>query len=261
MPTTKSTRRSAVSLARQLLSPRLRAWIVSQQRKHRLQWPRRGSVSFGDLRRVTPISAIFGLDRGRPIDRHYIERFLEQNGRDIQGRVLELGDATYIRKFGGGRVSRADVLHVVEGNPEATIVADLTRAPHIPSAIFDCIIFTQSLQMIYDMRAALETLHRILRPGGVLLLTSAGIAKIGRRLGRDDWGEYWRLTAQSAEALIRDAFPGGSATITTYGNVLSAVAFLHGLAAEELEAAELDYVDPDYEVIVAIRVTKAQTAR
>jgi SAM-dependent methyltransferase len=261
MPATKPTRLRAAGLARRLLSPRLRAWIVGQQRKHRIQWPRRGSVSFGDLRRVTPVSAIFGLDRGRPIDRYFIERFLEQNGRDIQGRVLELGDATYIRKFGGDQVSRADVLHVVEGNPEATIVADLTQAPHIPAAIFDCIIFTQSLQMIYDMRAALATLHRILKPGGVLLLTSAGIAKVGRRLGRDDWGEYWRLTAQSAEALLREAFPGGDVTITTYGNVLSAVAFLHGLAVDELEAAELDFVDADYEVIVAARVAKAQTPR
>ncbi len=244
-------------VVRRLLSPRLRAWLVAQQRKRGLVWPRRGTVSFGDLRRVTPVSTIFGLDRGRPIDRYYIERFLEAHATDVRGRALELGDATYIQRFGGGRVTRTDVLHVVAGNPQATIVADLTDAPHVPSDTFDCIIFTQSLQMIYDMRSTLATLHRILKPGGVLLLTSAGIAKIGRRLGRDDWGEYWRLTAQSAQALLRDAFPGGEIAVHSYGNVLAAVAFLHGLAQDELEPAELDYVDPDYEVIVAARVRKA----
>lgn len=246
-----------VGLARRILSPKARAWIVSQQREHGLQWPRKGGVKFGDLRRVTPISAIFGLDRGRPIDRHYIEQFLETNALDIKGRTVELGDPYYINKFGGGRVTQPEVLHYVEGNPQATLVADLTNAPHIPDNSFDCIIFTQTLQMIYDMPAALRTIHRVLKPGGVLLMTSAGIAKIGRRLGRDDWGEYWRLTAQSAEALFAETFPGGSTTVTTYGNILSATAFLHGLAVDELEAAELDYVDPDYEVIVAARAMKA----
>jgi len=191
----------------------------------------------------------------------HLEVELEHDSGDIRGRVLELGDATYIVKFGGARVSQADVLHVVAGNPAATIVADLTNAPHIPSDIFDCIIFTQSLQMIYDMRASLATLHRILKPGGVLLMTSAGIAKIGRRLGRDDWGEYWRLTAASAQALMNESFPGADSTVVTYGNVLCAVAHLHGLATEELEPAELDYVDPDFEVIVAARVRKANAAR
>lgn len=242
---------------RHLLSPRQRAWIGSVRRKYRLQWPPRGSVSFGDLRRVTPVSASFGLDRGRPIDRHYIEAFLSASAADIKGRTLELGDPYYINRYGGGRVTRPEVLHYVEGNPQATIVADLTDAPHIQSDSFDCIIFTQTLQMIWDMNAALATLHRILKPGGVLLLTTSGISKVGRRLGRDDWGEYWRLTAPAVERLAAEQFPGATVTVTTYGNVLSACAYLQGLALEELDPAELDYVDPDFEVIVGARIKKA----
>jgi len=225
-------------------------------RRYRLQWPRTGSVNFGDLGRVTPVSSIFGIDRGQPVDRYYIERFLESHAADIRGRCLEMGDAFYINKFGGEGVTRIDVLHVAEGNPEATIVGDLTSADHIPSDSFDCIIFTQSLQMIYDMKAALRTLHRILKPGGVLLLTSHGISKIGRRLGRDDWGEYWHLTTQSLEALMQETFPGADSRIGSFGNVMSAVAYLHGLATEELAASELDYLDPDFEVIVTARVVK-----
>ena len=151
---------------------------------------------------------------------------------------------------------QADVLHVVEGNPIATIVADLSNAPHIPDNSFDCIIFTQTLQMIVDMGATLDTLHRILKPGGTVLVTTAGIAKVGRRLGRDDWGEYWRHTGQGLDVQAQQHFPGAEIEIVSYGNVLAATAFLYGLAIDELEPSELDYVDPDFEVIIGARITK-----
>ncbi len=257
-PPSPSLRSKAIDWAKAVVPSRWRAWVVEQQKKHRLQWPRAGSVDFGDFRRLTPISPIFGMDRGLAIDRYYIEHFLQAHSQDIRGRVLELGDPFYIKKFGGDRVTQIDVLHVTEGNPEATIVADLTDADHIPSDLFDCIIFTQSIQMIYDARAALRTLHRILKPGGVLLLTSAGISKIGRRLGRDGWGEYWHITTQSAEDLLRETFPGGAFEISSYGNVLTAMCYLHGLAAEELTTEELDHCDPDFEVIVTARAQKGK---
>ncbi len=194
-----------------------------------------------------------GLDRGLPIDRYYIERFLSAHAADVRGRVLEIGDDRYTRQFGGDRVTRSDVLHVVAGNPQATIVADLTRADAIASASFDCIICTQTLQMILDVEAALRHLARILVPGGVLLTTSSGISRICRREGVDPWGEYWRFTTQSARHLFGRVFPPADVRTVAYGNVLAAVAFLHGLATEELTPDELDYDDPDFELVVAVR--------
>ena len=245
-----------IALAKKIFPPEFRNRVVRFQRKHRLQWPRMGSIDFGNFYRTTPISPIFGIDRGFPIERYYIEQFLEKYSEDIQGRCLELGDAFYITKFGRDRVTEADVLHYVEGNPEATIIADLTRADNIPSDTFDCIILTQTLQMIYEMNAALKHLHRILKPGGVLLLTSHGISKIGRRLGRDDWGEYWHITTQSAQRLIEESFPGGEITVGSYGNVLTAMCALHGIVADEIGQEELNYLDPDFEVIVTVRAVK-----
>ncbi len=168
---------------------------------------------------------------------------------------MEMGDDSYIRKFGGNRVEKIDVMSVAE-DPKVTIVADLTCADHIPSNTFDCIIFTQSLQMIYDMDAALKHLYRILKEGGVLLLTSHGISKIGRRLGRDKWGEYWHITTQSAERLFAENFPNTEIQVYSFGNVLTAMCALHGIASEELSAKELNYIDPDFEVIVAVRAVK-----
>lgn len=239
-------------VGKRVLPSAFRAWLVRKRREYKLY----SSLDFGDFDRVTPISRIFGLDRGTPIDRYYIEQFLEAHRDLIQGRALEMGDPRYLNKFGGDKVTQFDVMHVVEGNPDATIVADLTRADHIASDQFDCIIFTQSLQMIYDLKAALKTLHRILKPGGTLLLTSAGISRIARRLGKDDWGEYWHLTTQSAEALFRETFPGSTCQVSSHGNVLAAMSYLHGLAAEELPKEKLDFCDPDFEVVVTAVVTR-----
>jgi SAM-dependent methyltransferase len=203
------------------------------------------------------VSRVIGLDRGLPIDRYYIERFLGAHAADVRGRVLEVGDDRYTRQFGGDRVTRSDVLHVVAGNPQATIVADLTRADAIPSASFDCIICTQTLQMIVDVEAALRHLARVLAPGGVLLTTSSGISRICRREGVDAWGEYWRFTTQSSRHLFGRVFLPANVRAVAYGNVLAAVAFLHGLATEELTREELDYQDPDFELVVAVRAIRA----
>ena len=86
-----------------------------------------GDVKFGDLRRVRPLSQQFGFDRGLPVDRHDVEKFLTCQADDIRGRVMEIGDNFYTRKFGGDRVTKSDVLHVKEGNPDATIVGDLAN--------------------------------------------------------------------------------------------------------------------------------------
>lgn len=242
-------------LARALLPAAARDGITALRRRHRLQWPRAGTIEFGGFDRLTPVSQVFGYDRGLPIDRYYIEAFLLANQTDITGRCLELGDPGYINRFGQA-VTKADVLHYVPGNPLATIVGDLTSAPHIPDNSFDCIIFTQTLQMIVDPRAALATIHRILRPGGVALITSAGIAKIGRKLGRDDWGEYWHLTTQSLSLMTREVWGPQNVTIGSYGNVMSACSFLQGLAAEELLPTHLDHNDEDFGVIITARLQK-----
>jgi SAM-dependent methyltransferase len=209
-----------------------------------MRWPPVGWVRFGGLRRLQPTSRVFGFDRGFCIDRHYIKKFLAAHAQDIQGHVLEIGDDAYTRKFGGEHVTKGDVLHVIEGNPKATIVTDLTCAHHILADTFDCIICTQTLQFIYDVQATLKTLYRILKPGGVLLATFPGISQISR-YDMDRWGDYWRFTTLSALRLFEEVFPPEHVTVEAHGNVLTAIAFLHGLAAEELRQEELDYHDPD----------------
>lgn len=212
-----------------------------------------GHVRFGDLRRVIPFSRHFGFDRGLPIDRYYIEQFLASHAGDIRGRVLEIGDAAYTNRFGGARVAISDVLHV-DPKPQATIVGDLTHGDHIPSDTFDCIILTQTLHLIFDVRRALKTVYRILKPEGVLLATFPGITQIDHGEWAESW--YWSFTTRSSRRLFDEVFPPARCGIAAHGNVLAASAFLYGLSVEELRPEELNYHDPHYEMLIAARAQK-----
>jgi SAM-dependent methyltransferase len=229
-------------------------WWLAARLSGQTDAPPIGWVRFGDLRRLTPLSRQFGFERGLPVDRFYIERFLSAHAADIKGDVLEVEDDTYTRRFGGGAVTRVEILHVT-GTDKATIVADLRSAEHIPSASFDCVILTQTLQFIFEVPAALATVYRILRHGGVVLATLPGISQISR-YDRDRWGHFWSFTSQSARRLFEGVFPPAAITVEAHGNVLAATAFLYGVASQELRGRELDYTDPDYEVIITIRAVK-----
>jgi SAM-dependent methyltransferase len=231
---------------------------VSWRRRLRraLAWPPVGTVRLGSLRRTTPLSDNYGFDRGTPIDRHYIERFLKSRAEDVRGRILEVGGDEYTHRFGGSRVDRADILDPpAAGNPRATVLADLTHAPEVESGTFDCVICTQTLLLIYDVRAAIATLERILAPGGSLLLTVPGVSRICRPEA-EQWGDYWRFTTMSLRRLLEERFPAGDVEVEAFGNVLTATAMLYGIAAEELTGGELEANDPDFEVTVAARALK-----
>ena len=254
VPTIERSRRRIRVIAERTLTLPGFHWL-------RAKWKRRGYatpagwVRFGSLRRVTPLSREFGYDRGLPIDRYYIERFLAKNASDIRGYVMEIADNTYTLRFGGDRVTRSDVLHVEAGHLNATIVGDLTCADHIPSRNFDCVILTQTLQFIHDVPGVLRTVQRILKPGGVVLVTMPGISPISR-YDMERWGHFWAFTTQSARRLFEGVFPQDHVQITAYGNVLTAASFLYGIATEELRKEELDHFDPDYELIIAVRAVK-----
>jgi SAM-dependent methyltransferase len=250
---------STVFGAVRLLSSRCRNWLWRRRRDFFGVWPPIGWVRFGNLRRVTPISGFFGSGRGKCIDRYYIENFLARNAPDIHGSVLEIADDTYTRRFGGDRVIKSDVLHVDEGNPKASIVTDISSDDLIAANSFDCIIFTQTLQYIYDVRAAVRTLHRILKPDGILLASFPGISQISR-CDMERWGDYWRFTTRSARRLFEEVFSTGNVAVESHGNVLAATGLLQGLVLEDLRRNELDYNDPDYQLVITVRAIKAESS-
>ncbi len=212
-----------------------------------------GSVTWGSLRRMTPFTRSWGYDRGTPIDRVYIEEFLAGHAQDVRGACLEILNADYTHRFGGARVTDSEVLDINPANHAATIVADLGEPDSLPPVRFDCVIFTQTLHLVPDMRIALANIWRALSPGGVLLLT---VPTLGRHEARKGFHhDRWRVTKTGLEWLLT-GLSDGRADITTYGNVLSCTAFLYGLAAEELRPEELQVADREFPLVVAARVLK-----
>jgi len=216
--------------------------------------PPAGKVSLGDMNRTTPFSKSYGFDRGGPVDRYYIKKFLEQESESIRGRVLEIGENTYTRKYGSDKVTKIDVLHVDESNEAATFFGDLSNAPHIPDNTFDCFVLLQTLHLIYDFKKALRTCHRILKPGGTLLVTVPGITPIDY----EEWGStwYWSFTDMAMKKIMAETFPEGTIEVNNYGNVLAASAFLYGMSEKELTKEQLDTHDPNMQVTVTVKAVK-----
>lgn len=219
--------------------------------------PRVGAVNFGDLGSTRPISVDFGFDRGTPVDRYYVEGFLARHASDIRGRVLEIGDAGYSRRFGGPAVTRQDVLHVSPDAPAATLVGDLAEPGVLPEKGFDCMVLTQTLHLIYDMKAAVAHIYRALAPGGVVLLTVPGITQLDRGEWHKTWS--WSLTPYSARRLFEEQFDANEVEVSCHGNVFAATAFLQGVAMEEVDRKKLDEVDLAYPVTITVRARRGVT--
>jgi SAM-dependent methyltransferase len=241
-----SLERGVVSRVLARLPPGQAAYV--RQRIRRVVRPAR----LGTLRRTTPLSHDFGYDRGTPVDRYYIERFLWAHRDKVRGRVLEVKESMYTDRFGTG-VTQKDVLDIDRTNPLATIVADLAAADAIPDETFDCFILTQTLQLIYDARSAIAHAHRIIRPGGALLVTVPTLSPI---VDDDQLTDYWRFTPASCAALFGDIFGRESIRVRAYGNVLTSVAFLEGMAHEELTAQELEMYDSRSAMLVSVYAVK-----
>ncbi|HUQ79571.1 MAG TPA: methyltransferase domain-containing protein [Gemmatimonadaceae bacterium] len=200
-----------------------------------------------------PLSDSWGFERGTPIDRHFIEAFLTRHAADVRGRVLEIKSSAYTERI-GRNVTARDVLDIDATNTSATLVADLANTESLPEGRFDCFILTQTLQLIYDVRAAIASTHRVLRPGGTVLVTVPCISRIIPRYGLE--ADYWRFTVASCRRLFGDVFGAENVSVESSGNVAAAVAFLRGAAVEEVPAPVLEASDPYFPVIITVRAVR-----
>ena len=207
-----------------------------------------------DFESVYPVSDFYGDDRGTPVDRFYIDGFINDNRHRISGHVLEVAEDTYSRQYGNG-IDSIDVLHYEEGTPGATLIGDLSRPDTLPEDRFDCFICTQTIHVIYNYQDAIRGARRLLKPGGVLLCTLSGIAQISR-YDMDRWGDYWRFTTLSAQRSFGEIFGAPNVTVDYGGNCYAAVNFLRGIALEELDRNKLGGKEPNYPILITISATK-----
>jgi SAM-dependent methyltransferase len=201
--------------------------------------------SWGNLRRITPLSTTYGFDRGTPIDRYYVDKFLGARRNRITGRVLEIQTTDHIRRY-GSNVTAADTLDI---NPSfhPTYCCDLASAAMVPTAAYDCFLLPNTLCFIRDVEAALREARRIVRRGGAILATVPAFVPL-----TPDMEDYWHASAEGWRVVAGRVWPGCDTSVDTHGNCLAAVAAMYGVAVEELTSAELDATDPRYPVLVSI---------
>ena len=204
---------------------------------------------------VQPLSLQWGADRGLPILRYYTEAFLREYAADIRGRCLEFQDDAYTSRFGAERVTQLDILHIDHSNPNATIIADLTKPNTIPANSFDCILCTFVLHVIDKPEAALSEMARILKPAGVLLLVAPHISMCDPA-----WRELWRFTEEGLLRLVSNAFGQADISMRSYGNSLTAAGNLRGLSAYEFTRTELQAHDARFASVVCARARKLSSA-
>ena len=218
-------------------------------------------LRFGDLTRTEPVSSVFGLDRGTPIDRYYIDSYLNACSDAISGYALEVGEIKYLRTI-GEHSARKSILApsrevIKPGNgADEIVIGDLTDCTSLPGGRFDCFVCTQTLNFIYDVKAAVRGAHHLLAPGGRFIGTVSGISQISR-YDMDRWGDYWRFTTLSLQRLLGESF-GQNVVVESFGNALAAQLSLQGVAVEDLPNHELlERRDQDYQIIIGFTASKA----
>lgn len=200
-----------------------------------------------------PISKRFGAERGKPIDRIYIERFLADNRDKINGIVMEMADSKYTEMF-GQNVQQSQILHL-NGWGKGVIKGDLETGEGVPENQVDCFICTQTIQFIYDIHGAVRSIYKMLKPGGVALITAHCLGQISLYDYRN-WGEYWRFTDMSMYKLFAEVFDENQITVRSWGSMKTAIAYQYGLCAEDLQEKDFEFQDEQYPVIITVIACK-----
>ena len=204
--------------------------------------------------KTRPVDAYFGRKRGEPVDRYYIEKFLDGHKQFIYGKCLEIAEDTYTRQFGEGRVTDSMMLHV-EGWGNNVVKGNLETGEGIAAESFDTMIITQTLMFIYDVGSAVKHIFKGLKKGGSALITVSGISQIAR-YDDDNWGMFHSFYMSGLKRLFYPVFGEKNVEIVHYGNVKTAMTFLYGAAREELSEEDFNASDPDYPVIYGIHAKK-----
>ena len=204
--------------------------------------------------RTEPLCRNFGVERGKPLDRYYIEKFLNSRSALIRGSILEISENTYTRKYGSD-VSKSTVLTFDKTASAPSIYGDLTNQCTLPAEKFDCFIATQTLNFIRDVDMAVANAAHLLVSGGVFLGTVAALSPVSR-FDYERWGDYWRFTDMGIKVLLEKHFSG--VKIYPYGNFSAARYFLDGVVLEDIPSKEiLDKKDEDFSIVIGFEAYKS----
>jgi len=134
---------------------------------------------------------------------HYRE-FLKPDNK--KWKVLEIGidgdpkPGGNYKYFGiGNDYKTLDILKRV--NPD--IVADICNTK-LPKEKWDLIILSQTLEHIFDFRAAIKECHRLLKKGGFLIIDCPFFYPYHGVSGEEGYEDYWRISHTAMKNLLQE---------------------------------------------------------
>jgi SAM-dependent methyltransferase len=222
--------------------------VVSNLARAGFVAPAPGSLDWGDLRRLVPLCPRFGFSRGTPIDRYYLDRFVERIRPEVTGDVVELGGRDSNREsyglIGATRYRGLDQ----RARSSVSLAGDAHDSSILPERSLDAVLAFNVLEHCHSPWLVAENMGRWLRPGGKAFCMVPSAQRL-HRMAED----YWRPLPAALPLL----FTGFSATrLEVFGNPLTTLAALLGIAVEELSQRELDATHPDYPVASCIVATR-----
>ena len=225
--------------------------LQSKQKLRRFLQPANLHLRDYDQRRY-PLSSSMGFDRGHPIDRYYIHKFLRSNLPTNPCRVLEFGDSLLSRSLmhRDSIVDTAIYRHNATGSfQEKKLLLDLATSESISLRnTYDIIICTQVLMCVPDPHQALVNLHSLLKPNGVLIGSISSSCSPISYYDYSRWGYYWTGTDQYLQKLfLLTSFK--AEVVQSFGSFYTARAFLDGLCSDDLDINLLSSHDPEYPIV------------
>lgn len=226
---------------------------------HWTTWPLLRHLRTIPFRRLQPFGG--GRSSGLSIIRYYWADFLEQHQADIRGHALEIGETTTIRQYGGDQLTQADALDLAAHTPEVRVVADLSRADHVPGDTYDCFVVQFTTAVIYDLDAFVYHAIRLLKPGGVLLINFWCVDFYLHRgldmgTGAPLYMYHWSTPIGIHNLLHNLDLRATDYQLQVYGNLMARMAFLLNVPAHELTAQERNHVDPGQPLLICARIVK-----
>jgi glycosyltransferase involved in cell wall biosynthesis len=207
---------------------------------------RRGLIRWGDFNSLQPISGKIGFERrSSSILARITKSFLNQHRSVIQGRVIELGDDSLTREYGGERVRSVTILR-----PSELFSDDGTNVG--PEDTCDCLIAMDAVQYADDPSLVVGNIERRLSPGGTALVILPGLVPMTAIPS-----DRWRFTPFAVRKLFETAFRPETIEVQLYGNVRLAMATFHGLGEADLDEAAFKHHDDAFPLFVAVVATKS----
>lgn len=208
-----------------------------------------GAIEYSDFKRYAPLCHDYGYSRGTPIDRYYLEQFIREIRSYVVGYTLEIGGSRenqYLYGFTNAMSYKTMDMHQ---KPEVDITGDIHDPNSLGSNSFDSIILFNVLEHCEKPWIVVENIYNWLTKRGSVFCMVPNSQRIHR-----DPKDYWRILPDGMRSLFAK-FP--IKQLYLYGNPITTIATMMGVAAEELSSEELNSFNSEYLVATCIYACKA----